>query len=150
MAPQLRHIVCPHCTVTNRVPAGRPATEAKCGNCHRPLFAGNPIQVDARSFERHLTRNDVPLVVDFWASWCAPCHAMAPAFERAAKDLEPDFRLLKVNTEETPDLAARYGIRSIPMLMMFNRGKLVAQSAGARDHSAIVEWVRSQGHAENA
>ena len=146
MTPQLRHIVCPECGATNRVPSERPATQAKCGNCHQPLFAGTPIQVDAIAFDRHLARNDVPLVVDLWAPWCGPCHAMAPAFERAAKDLEPDYRLLKVNTEEAPDLAARYGIRSIPMLMLFDRGQLAAQSAGARDHSGIVSWVRSHRH----
>ena len=145
MAPQPRHIVCPQCGAINRVPDGRPATQAKCGMCHQPLFAGAPIQVDAAAFERHLTRNDVPLVVDFWAPWCAPCHAMAPAFERAAKELEPDYRLLKVNTEEAPDLAARYGIRSIPTLMIFDDGQLTAQSAGARDRDSIVSWVRSQG-----
>jgi len=149
MAQQLRHVVCPQCRAINRIPAGRPATQAKCGNCHQPLFAGAPIQVDAEAFERHLTRNDVPLVIDFWAPWCAPCHAMAPAFERAARTLEPDYRFLKVNTEGAPDLAARYGIRSIPTLMMFDHGKLVAQSAGARDHDAIVTWVRSQRRVES-
>ena len=112
MADSTRHVVCPHCSAINRTPPDRPARQAKCGTCHQKLFSGKPASADAETFERHITRNDIPVMVDFWAPWCGPCLAMAPAYERAAAELEPDFRLLKVNTEEEPALAARYGIRA--------------------------------------
>jgi thioredoxin 2 len=139
----LLHNVCPHCTAINRIPRSKDARQAKCGACHKPLFTGKPANTDAKSFKRHITRNDIPVVVDFWAPWCGPCRAMAPALERAASELEPDFRFLKLNTEEEPAISAEYAIRSIPTLMMFAGGKLVAQIAGAMDTGGIVSWVRA-------
>ena len=143
MDPSPRHVVCPHCGAINRIPEERPAAAARCGQCHRPLFEGKPVAADALSFERHRTRNDIPLVVDFWAPWCGPCLAMAPAYERAAAELEPDYRLLKVDTEAEPALAARYQIRSIPTMMLFAGGQPVAETAGAMSASGIVAWVRA-------
>jgi thioredoxin 2 len=141
MEPSSLHVVCPHCGAVNRIPKERPAAQAKCGQCHRPLFEGKPVAAGADSFERHRTRNDIPVVVDFWAPWCGPCRAMAPAYERAAAELEPDFRLLKVDTEAEPGLAARYQIRSIPTTMLFARGQPVAETAGAMNAAGIVAWV---------
>jgi thioredoxin 2 len=142
------HVVCPSCSAINRIARDRPAGQAKCGTCHQKLFAGKPVTANAATFERHIIGNDIPVIADFWAPWCGPCLAMAPAYERAAVELEPDFRLLKVNTEEEQSLAARYGIRSIPTLMMFMHGREVARRAGASDTRGIVSWARAQIAAE--
>jgi thioredoxin 2 len=137
-------VVCPHCRAINRIPAERPANEAKCGHCHRPLFEGKPLPVATETFDRHRTRNEIPIVVDFWAPWCRPCLAMAPAYERAGAELEPEFRLLKVNTEDEPELATRYAIRSIPTLMLFAEGRRIAQISGAMSGADIIDWARTQ------
>ena len=136
------HIVCPHCEAINRVPSERLGEAPDCGKCHRPLFTGKPVALGAASFDRHASRNDIPLLVDFWAPWCGPCRMMAPAFEAAAAQLEPHFRLAKVNTEEEQVLGARYGIRSIPTLALFLNGREVARQAGAMGTSDIVRWTR--------
>jgi thioredoxin 2 len=134
-------IVCPHCTAVNRVPADKPAERAKCGACKNALFGGKPAEATADSFATHLRRNDIPVVVDFWAAWCGPCRAMAPAYERVAGELEPKVRFLKVDTEAEQQLAAQYNIRSIPTLMMFRNGRMVAQRAGASDAPSLRAWI---------
>jgi len=136
------HVVCPHCDAVNRVPVGRLGGDPKCGQCHRPLYSGSPVPLDEQRFARHLGRSDVPLLVDFWAPWCGPCRMMAPAFEAAARELEPRVRLVKVNTEENQGLAGRLGIRSIPTLALFRGGSEVARTAGAMDTQRIVAWAR--------
>ena len=136
------HVVCPHCNGVNRVPEDRLAAGPRCGKCKRPLFDGHPVNLTAASFERHVARSDLPVLVDFWAPWCGPCKMMAPVFQQAAAELEPRLRLAKVNTEEEPRLAARYGIRSIPTLMLFRGGREVARQAGAMDLASLVAWAR--------
>ena len=132
---------CPHCDAINRVPTDRLDANGNCGKCKRPLFTGAPLALDERRFDRLLGRTDLPMVVDFWAPWCGPCRSMAPAFEQAARSLEPRARLVKVNTEEAQGLAARYGIRSIPTLAIFQGGAERARTAGAMDARSIVAWV---------
>ncbi|MCF8149782.1 MAG: thioredoxin TrxC [Burkholderiaceae bacterium] len=136
-------VVCPHCQAANRLPAERLADGGTCGKCKSRLFTGEPIELDAMSFDRQLARSDIPLLVDFWAPWCGPCRSMAPAYAQAAKQLEPEFRLAKVNTEEQQQLAARFGIRSIPTLALFRNGQEVARQAGAMDANSLIRWVRS-------
>ena len=137
-----RQIVCPHCTAVNRVPADKPAEKGKCGACHAALFSGKPVEATTASFATHIRRNDIPVVADFWAAWCGPCKAMAPAFERVAAELEPGVRFLKVDTDAEQALAAQYNIRSIPTLMLFREGRMVAQRAGASDAQSLREWIR--------
>jgi len=127
----------------NRVPSTRLSERPNCGQCHAPLFPGHPIALTAANFDRHASRGDIPLVVDFWAPWCGPCRMMAPAFEQAARMLEPQVRLAKVNTEEEQGLAARFGIVSIPTLILFRAGHQVAKQPGALGPQDIVRWVRS-------
>jgi thioredoxin 2 len=138
------HLVCPHCHAVNRLPAARLGQAPNCGQCHLPLFDAHPLELDAATFGKHISRNDIPVLVDFWAPWCGPCKMMAPQFAQAAALLEPQVRLAKVDTEAEQALGAQYGIRSIPTLALFRGGREIARQPGAMGAQDIVNWVRAQ------
>jgi thioredoxin 2 len=136
------HLVCPHCDAVNRLPLQRLGEQPHCGQCKGLLLNGQPLAVDEQRFARHLSRNDLPVIVDFWAPWCAPCRSMAPAYEQAAQRLAGRVHLLKVDTEAHPALGQRYHIRSIPTLVAFRGGAEIARQSGAMPPAGLIQWIR--------
>jgi len=134
-------IGCPNCATLNRVPPERLGEDPKCGKCKTPLLDGKPVPIGEASFDAAVARTELPVVVDFWADWCGPCHAMAPGFERAAAEMKTRVRFAKVDTEAAPNVSGRLGIRSIPTLILFKNGKEAARVSGAMDARGIQNWL---------
>jgi len=139
----VKHIVCPTCNATNRILVEKLGNNPSCGKCRKPLFIGHPVELNAANFQQHIQRNDVPVVVDFWAPWCGPCTSMAPEFEQASKALLPEVRLAKLNTEDEQVIAGQLNIRSIPTMVIFKNGREVVRQAGAMGAKDIETWVKN-------
>ena len=136
-------LTCPHCLSRNRVPDEKLVDQPICGRCQSELFKGEPISVDGAGLSAHISKSDLPVLVDFWAPWCGPCQMMAPEFQKAASALEPRVRLLKLNTEAHPEIGGNFNIRSIPTLVLFKSGKEVGRQSGAMSSPQMQAWVRS-------
>jgi thioredoxin 2 len=135
-------IACPHCAGLNRVALEKLSQQAVCGKCKSPLITHAPIELNSANFANHAQKSEVPLVIDFWASWCGPCQNFAPVFAQTAAELAPMFRFGKVNTEQQTELAAQFQIRSIPTLILMQQGQVIAQLSGALPKQQFVQWLQ--------
>lgn len=134
------HVVCPSCLVTNRVGEDKSIRDAKCGKCQSPLKSDSPAEITDESFFPYIQNNHLPVIVDYWAQWCGPCKAMAPAFESVANQSE-DILFAKVDTEEAVKVSQQAGIRSIPTLIMFHQGVEVNRVSGVLSEAQLKQWI---------
>ena len=141
---EFTHIVCPHCNGTNRIPSGKTLDEAKCGRGKQSILDTKPINLTTENFQQHLQKNDIPVIIDFWAPWCGPCKMMGPNFEQASQNFRARVRFAKVNTEEQQSLGAHFNIRSIPTLILFKQGKEVDRLSGALDANQLITWLNER------
>ena len=148
MSDKIR-LVCPQCNTINQFASTRLSDQPTCAQCKSALMQGEPVAVNSDSLKRHIQQSGVPVLVDFWAPWCGPCKSFAPIYSNFARKAEPRLRLLKIDTEANQAAAAQYGIRSIPTLMLFKRGKELARVSGAMNETQLQQWVSQQLTASN-
>jgi thioredoxin 2 len=137
-------LACPQCFTANRVPGTRLGDDPKCGECGAPVLGTHPVPLSDASFDSFISRNELPVVVDFWAAWCGPCRMMAPAFEQLAGEMKTEVRFAKLDTEAAQGTAARFAIRSIPTMILFRGGREIARVSGAMDRRGIRAWIEAQ------
>lgn len=145
MSDESQHIVCPHCNKVNRVPAAQLEAGGNCGACKEPLWPEAVLELTEQSFAAQTGRSDLPVLVDFWASWCGPCKVMAPEFEQASRDWHGKVRFAKLDTEQHPGPAGQFGIRSIPTLILYRHGREAARQSGAMNKGQINQWLKQSG-----
>ncbi len=139
----MTQLVCPNCNAANRLPEGKDPSSAKCGRCREKLFSGHPVEVTATQLDVHRrSTKGAALLLDVWAPWCGPCRSMAPQFAAAAGRLEPEVRLLKLNSDAHPEAAAALGVQGIPALFLIRDGKVIARQAGLMNAGQIESWTR--------
>jgi len=136
-----KHVVCPFCNAVNRIPNNKMSQGPACGKCHKAIFTGKAVKLSSDNFRKFISKNELPVVVDFWAPWCGPCKMMAPAFEQTAAALSTRATLAKLNTEDEPNIGGQYNIRSIPTMVIFKNGKEIARQSGAMSANDIQSWV---------
>ncbi|WP_290696993.1 thioredoxin TrxC [Amphritea sp.] len=139
------NICCPKCSATNKVPTARLGDGAKCGKCKQLLFQGSTTALTSTNYQSMINRNDIPVLIDCWATWCGPCQQFAPIFEQAAEQFEPNLRLAKLDTEAEQTIAGQLQIRSIPTLILFKQGKEIARISGALPLGQLKQWLTQQG-----
>ena len=137
------HVVCGHCEAVVRVPRDKLSQTPSCPQCHQALLDGQPINLTSQNFDKHVQRNDLPVVVDIWAPWCGPCKTMAPQFATAAGVMATEARFAKLNSDEAQELAGRLGIRSIPTLILYRQGRALGRQSGVMDSTRLMQWLRS-------
>jgi len=146
----LRQIVCPHCNSVNQLPSARLAQRPYCSRCDGDLFSGQPVELNARNFDKQIGGGDIPVVVNFWTPESQPCRIMKSAFERAAVSLEPDVRLARLNLEAAPQIAQRLGVREVPTLLAFRQGREIGRRSGALPILQLMGWIGDQCRMEPA
>ena len=138
------HIVCPYCNGTNRIPAGRVPDQANCGRCKKSILDTKPIELSSENIQQHLEKNDIPVIIDFWAPWCGPGKIMGHNFEQASHSFRGKVRFAKINTQEHESLGAHFNIRSIPTLVLFKKGKEIDRVSGALDVGQLTDWLKQK------
>ena len=142
-------VACSSCQTMNRLKYASLERATRCGKCHTPLpFPAEPIALTGTQlFDAVISHASVPVVVDFWAEWCGPCHMMAPEIDKVAQRAAGRALVLKVDTDANPELSQRYEIRSIPTIAVFFNGREAARVAGVQPAAAIEQLITRQAHA---